>query len=147
MHRRVTVVASTRFSFSYLNILSRQASNLYRHHKTMADPAPATSVPLPNTFSRFQLPGLNLPLNWEPYGPDSKWDGTKMVQCTASGEGRSLFRTALNDHDVMEGYAAYVSWLIRPNFSQVVADLLIMQPSSNSLERVHNATYNGCVDR
>jgi hypothetical protein len=75
----------------------------------MADPASATSVLPSNTFSRFLLPGLNLPLNWEPNALDSKWDESKMVQRTASGEGRSLFRTALNEHDVIEGHTAYVS--------------------------------------
>lgn len=72
----------------------------------MSNATSSTSIPPPNAFSRFHLPGLNLPLNWEPHGPYSKWKENKVVQYAASGEGKDLFRTALNENDMWEGYTS-----------------------------------------
>ena len=54
-------------------------------------------------FSRFSLPGLNLPLNWTPRPAriirelvDSK---EVMINDPATGEGQELFSTALNAED------------------------------------------------
>jgi hypothetical protein len=54
-------------------------------------------------FSRFSLPGLNLPLNWTPRPAriirecvDSK---VVMINDPATGEGEELFSTALNAED------------------------------------------------
>jgi hypothetical protein len=54
-------------------------------------------------FSRFSLPGLNLPLNWTPRPAriirelvDSK---EVMINDPATGEGEELFSTALNAED------------------------------------------------
>ena len=55
-------------------------------------------------FSRFDLPGLRLPLNFEPHGTHVRnvylggAEGTKRVDIPATGEGKDLFPTALN-HD------------------------------------------------
>jgi len=66
-------------------------------------------------FSRFQLPGLNLPINWTPherytrteYHSEPGMEPTVTVY-PAQGEGLDLFRTALNDADVDNGYVSYV---------------------------------------
>lgn len=50
------------------------------------------------TMSRFDLPGLNLPLNWTP-NADS-YSGK------ARGEGRDLIKTALNEADINDGYTS-----------------------------------------
>jgi hypothetical protein len=58
----------------------------------------ATSSSAENPLSRFDLPGLNLPLNWQPtydrYG------------ISAAREGEVLFKTALNGKDVDDGAAS-----------------------------------------
>jgi hypothetical protein len=65
-------------------------------------------------FSRFQLPGLNLPLNWTPHEPYTKFtyapnSGNNNMITTnypVQGEGKNLFRTALNDADCSDGYVS-----------------------------------------
>jgi hypothetical protein len=64
---------------------------------------------------RFDLPGLNLPLNWTPhakyrkneayrYGAlNRRGDMSKMTEVPAQGDGKDLFQTALSDVDVQEG--------------------------------------------
>jgi hypothetical protein len=71
---------------------------------------PESAAPLP--FSRFQLPGLNLPLNWTPH-QEYLVDSTKYKYRTkmretfpAQGEGKDLFRTALNDPDNLRYFDA-----------------------------------------
>ncbi len=65
----------------------------------------ASSAPAPVAFSRFQLPGLNLPLNWTPHAASEKIDfGSENVtmepkHIPAQGEGSELFKTALNEAD------------------------------------------------
>lgn len=68
----------------------------------------------PVAFSRFQLPGLNLPINWTPheayskfsYPPNGGHDGMIHINLPAQGEGKNLFRTALNDADREDGYVS-----------------------------------------
>jgi hypothetical protein len=65
----------------------------------------------PSGFSRFQLPGLNLPLNWTPHEPYMKHTyvpNSDMGQThyPVQGEGKNLFRTALNDADCSDGYVS-----------------------------------------
>ena len=68
----------------------------------------------PSSFSRFQLPGLNLPLNWTPHEAYTKFThvqeggNNRMIQTQypAQGEGKNLFRTALNDADCSDGYVS-----------------------------------------
>jgi hypothetical protein len=67
-------------------------------------------------FSRFKLPGLNLPLNWTPHEEYHKFDNShvdlrnaKYVKIPAEGEGKNLFRTALSDKDVSDGYTSYAA--------------------------------------
>jgi hypothetical protein len=54
-------------------------------------------------FSRFSLPGLNLPLNWTPRPARiiREWVDSKVVMINdpATGEGQELFSTALNAED------------------------------------------------
>jgi hypothetical protein len=67
-----------------------------------------------SNFSRFQLPGLNLPLNWTPHEPYSKYtyapnsgrSHTITTNYPVQGEGKNLFRTALNDADCSGGYVS-----------------------------------------
>lgn len=60
--------------------------------------------------SRFDLPGLNLPLNWTPNDNYSKYtivDGNPVkVDIIAQGEGRNLFPTALDDAHIDGGKCA-----------------------------------------
>ena len=74
------------------------------------------SAPDPKTvaFSRFQLPGLNLPINWTPHEAYSKYtylpsgNAYEMIhtRMPAQGEGKNLFRTALNDANCEDGYVS-----------------------------------------
>lgn len=62
-------------------------------------------------FNRFDLPGLNLPLNFTPHEArkDFNWkdDGNHEITLVpGQGEGRNLFRTALNNEDREGGYAS-----------------------------------------
>ena len=54
-------------------------------------------------FTRFSLPGLNLPLNWTPRPARiiREWVDSKVVMINdpATGEGQELFSTALNAED------------------------------------------------
>lgn len=67
-----------------------------------------------SNFSRFQLPGLNLPLNWTPHEPYSKFTyapnsgsgHTITTNYPVQGEGKDLFRTALNGADCSDGYVS-----------------------------------------
>lgn len=64
---------------------------------------------------RFDLPGLNLPLNWTPHAKYRKNEGYKyaalnrvgdvsrMTEVPAQGDGKDLFQTALSDADVQDG--------------------------------------------
>jgi hypothetical protein len=66
---------------------------------------------------RFQLPGLNLPLNWTPHAKYLKIDEPdydyrtfarerktpRKIEVPAQGDGKDLFRTALSDADVQDG--------------------------------------------
>jgi len=52
----------------------------------------------PTPMSQFDLPGLNLPLNWTP--SKGTW-GRK-----ARGGGRDLIHTALNETDMSDGWTA-----------------------------------------
>ena len=58
----------------------------------------------------FQLPGFTLPLNFTPheaYDADECIDGQwKKVHLPSQGEGIGLFKTALNEHDITQGYAS-----------------------------------------
>jgi hypothetical protein len=67
---------------------------------------PTTEVP----FSRFNLPGLNLPLNFRPHPANHKYNAKSVsyTQIPAKGEGQDLFRTALNGIDV-NGDGGYVA--------------------------------------
>jgi hypothetical protein len=50
------------------------------------------------SFSRFDLPGLNLPLNWHP---------SAVHEHLAIGQSNALFQTALSGDDIENGYIAY----------------------------------------
>lgn len=84
----------------------------------MASPS-SSQTPAPTStekpFSRFDLPGLNLPLNWQPCGTHQewRWEGPNYVQfpVPARGEGKALLRSVVNDIDVESGYASYVLFL------------------------------------
>lgn len=64
---------------------------------------------------RFNLPGLNLPLNWTPHARyrkneaykyaalDRVGDSSRMIAVPAQGDGKDLFQTALSDADVQDG--------------------------------------------
>jgi hypothetical protein len=64
---------------------------------------------------RFDLPGLNLPLNWTPHAKYLKneafkyaslnraGDTSRMTEVPAQGDGKDLFQTALSDADVQDG--------------------------------------------
>ncbi|KAF8864890.1 hypothetical protein BDZ45DRAFT_613502 [Acephala macrosclerotiorum] len=81
-------------------------------------------------WSRFKLPGLNLPLDWSP----GRIEGV-------DGEGRPLFRTALNETDLSDGYISLplttlrefamleiMDWLTdKPNWYEKVFDDKIVQ--------------------
>ncbi|KAF4630381.1 hypothetical protein G7Y89_g7765 [Cudoniella acicularis] len=49
-----------------------------------------------SAMSRFDLPGLNLPLSWVPR--------SKSYKGPAEGEGRDLIKTALNETDMQDGW-------------------------------------------
>lgn len=71
----------------------------------------ASSATTPVEFPRFQLPGLNLPLNWTPNAKYRKYeyDDKQVMQgidVPAQGDGVDLFKTALNDADVSGGYTS-----------------------------------------
>jgi hypothetical protein len=67
--------------------------------------------------SRFQLPGLNLPLNWTPHSkyfkivePNYNYaefsqmrKKPRKIEVPAQGDGKDLFQTALSDADVQDG--------------------------------------------
>lgn len=74
---------------SHAGITSLQTERQLCHMGSMASTSP---------MSRFDLPGLNLPLNWTP-NADSYRE-------KARGEGRDLIKTALNDVDIDDGYTA-----------------------------------------
>jgi len=67
------------------------------------------------SFTRFQLPGFGLPLNFAPYEAydTKKWNGKKEVyepvHVEAAGEGVSLLPNALNSRDLYGGSASYVT--------------------------------------
>jgi hypothetical protein len=58
----------------------------------------ATSCSAKKPLSRFDLPGLNLPLNWQP--------AYNCYGIFAAREGEALFKTALNGKDVDDGAAS-----------------------------------------
>ncbi|KAH7336297.1 hypothetical protein BKA65DRAFT_458937 [Rhexocercosporidium sp. MPI-PUGE-AT-0058] len=65
----------------------------------------------PTEISRFDLPGLNLPLNWTPHAAYTyhKCDDSEVIEyikVPAQGEGLDLFPVALNDADVSGGYTS-----------------------------------------
>lgn len=72
---------------------------------TSASPTPAAPA---DSFSRFQLPGLNLPLNWVPSAPSTSTSTGTAVIIPGQGEGKDLFRNALNDYDVQNDHTAWV---------------------------------------
>lgn len=60
-------------------------------------------------LSRFDLPGLNLPLNWTPNEPYRKYEyddnhNMQTIEMPAQGHGKGLFPVALNDADMSGGY-------------------------------------------
>jgi hypothetical protein len=71
----------------------------------------------PTSQPRFQLPGLNLPLNWTPHAKYLKIDDPeydyasfarmrktpRTIEVAAQGDGKDLFRTALSDTDIQNG--------------------------------------------
>lgn len=67
-------------------------------------------MPTPPTgMSRFDLPGLNLPLNWTPNEPYRKYEydnnhNMQTIEMPAQGHGKGLFPVALNDADISGGY-------------------------------------------
>jgi hypothetical protein len=69
-----------------------------------------SSTKMEKPFSRFDLPGLNLPLNWQPCEAHeaTRWEGEKYIRYSvpATGEGKNLFPTALSDTDVESGDTA-----------------------------------------
>jgi len=58
-------------------------------------------------LSRFDLPGLNLPLNWVPNVPASTVVGESVTKTSPHefkrGEARNLLKTALNESDMTDG--------------------------------------------
>jgi hypothetical protein len=97
-------------------------------------------------FSRFDLPGLNLPLNWQPCEPHQayRWEDKNYTSyyVPASGEGKNLFRTALNDSDVESGYTSFVFPINNVRFV-----LRHLQPASDNIERIHYASDHEPFDR
>ncbi|CZR51823.1 uncharacterized protein PAC_01700 [Phialocephala subalpina] len=79
----------------------------------------------PKPWSRFNLPGLNLPLNWSP----GKVEGV-------DGEGRPLFKTALNDADLSDGYVSLPLTTLREFAMLEIMDWLTDKP--NWFEKVFN---------
>jgi hypothetical protein len=69
----------------------------------------SASEPIP-PMSRFDLPGLNLPLNFRPHPGESRYDpvSKKLAPFAFKGEGQNLFRTALNSIDE-NGDGGYVA--------------------------------------
>lgn len=63
-------------------------------------------------LSRFDLPGLNLPLNFEPHKAYVKHlyvggaEGTKHIDVPAVGEEKDLFPSALGDREGRSQYAS-----------------------------------------
>ena len=101
--------------FRILSMMARTSQIKFSHfapHPTSRDHASDkmattfSSAP----FSRFELPGLNLPLNFTPNGPatDFNYEAKKMVSRPGQGEGQKLFKTALNAPDV-NGDGGYVA--------------------------------------
>jgi hypothetical protein len=56
--------------------------------------------------TRFSLPGLNLSLNWTPHGAYTEYNRAGKTPFPAQGDGKDLFRTALNDADVDGGWTS-----------------------------------------
>lgn len=61
--------------------------------------------------TRFQLPGLNLPLNWTPHAPyhyvkHEAGQEMKVLQVPSQGGGKNLLRTALSDADIHGGWTS-----------------------------------------
>jgi hypothetical protein len=91
--------------------LGRTITCIAKYQKFGTMSAPSTK---PLAFSRFQLPGLNLPVNWTPHEAFTKYSyvpnsgNNEMVETKHSGqgEGKNLFRTALNDADCVDGYVS-----------------------------------------
>jgi hypothetical protein len=81
----------------------------------------ATAADMPHGFTRFQLPGFGLPLDFAPYeGYDTqKWNGKKReyepVHVDSAGEGVKLLPNALNSNDLDGGSAKDVPQLSRDN--------------------------------
>ena len=104
-------------AFRILSIMARTSQIKFSHfapHPTSGDHASDkmattfSSVP----FSRFELPGLNLPLNFTPNPPGTNfnYEAEKMVSTLGQGEGQKLFKTALNAPD-KNGDGGYVAWV------------------------------------
>jgi hypothetical protein len=59
---------------------------------------------------RFDLPGLNLPLNWTPNDKYRKYENVggyaRKVDVSAQGVGKNLFPTALDDANIDGGRCA-----------------------------------------
>lgn len=56
--------------------------------------------------ARFDLPGLNLPLNWTPHKEYTKYSQPDRLAFPKQGDGMDLFPTALNDQSLTDGYCA-----------------------------------------
>lgn len=79
------------------NILLQHASNLFGIRKTMATAAsPSPAAP----SLRFQLPGLNMPLNWVPNIPYSSHTKNTTVEHLTQGDTKDLFPSPLNSADL-----------------------------------------------
>lgn len=66
----------------------------------------SSSLTAPQKYTRFSLPGLNLPLNWTPHETYRSYRDGNHGTVTAQGDGKNLFRTALNYADVDGGYTS-----------------------------------------
>jgi hypothetical protein len=78
--------------------------------------ASSTRTSTSEAVSRFDLPGLNLPLNWEPYEPHEPHElhepnmrsgNPNSSYAPVQKRGKKLFRTALNESDIFDGYTAF----------------------------------------
>ena len=56
--------------------------------------------------ARFDLPGLNLPLNWTPHKEYTKYSQPDRLAFPKQGDGMDLFPMALNDQSLTDGYCA-----------------------------------------
>lgn len=74
---------------------------------------PSDSDQNPDQSSRFDLPGLNLPLNWLPNRPGRKWTEIGFVE-EPSIEGRYAFPSLLDDTEIEESLVSYVSHEMDP---------------------------------